>query len=155
MLLAFGAGIVTGGATLTGMQDGFDPMLGLVGGGGLLLVVVANMLATRRLELEEPESPRLPGEKYADRSKPRPHEATEASLNGVPFSESKKVTKPSGSGNGRVQQLNLRLEKVNRELQRANVKLGLGELSEEGYSKIVERLKHRRAQLEDELNKHR
>jgi hypothetical protein len=35
------------------------------------------------------------------------------------------------------------------------VKLGLGEISEDGYERIVERLKEQRAKLENELNKHR
>lgn len=153
ILLAFGAGIVAGGVALTGFQEGFDPMLGVVGGGAVVLLVVSNVLATRRVSQEDERQPRLPGEVYGDRSQPQPHEAAKTSLDGVPFSESKKVTKSPNGGNKRVRKLNKKLEKVNRELQRANVKLGLGELSEEGYNKIVDRLKEKRAKIEDELNR--
>lgn len=136
------------------MEQGFDPMLGVIGGGAIVLVLVSNLLATRRIEEHETDQPRLPGEKYADRDAPEPHQVAEDSLDGVPFSESKKVTNGS-AGNKRIRKLNAKLDKVNKELQKANVKLGLGELSEDGYEKIVGRLKKRRAQLEDELNKHR
>lgn len=155
VLLAFGAGIVAGGVALMGVREGFDPMLGLIAGGALVLVLVSNLLATRRIEETEPDSPRLPGEKYADRDAPEPHKVSEGDLEGVPFSASKKVTKGHNGANKRIRVLNKKLEKVNKELQRANVKLGLGELSEDGYEKIVQRLKKRRAQLEDELNRHR
>jgi ABC-type phosphate transport system auxiliary subunit len=137
------------------MKQGFDPMLGVIGGGSLVLVLVSNLLATRRVDEDEVDQKRLPGEKYADREAPEPHKTAEAEIDGVPFSESKKVAGSTNGGDKRVQKLNKQLEKVNRELQRANVKLGLGEISEDGYEKIVERLKKRRAQLEDELNRHR
>lgn len=155
ILLAFGAGIVAGGVGLTGMEQGFDPMLGVIGGGSLVLVLVSNLLATRRVQEDEPEHRRLPGEKYADRDRPEPHKTAEDDLEGVPFSESKKVASNGKAGDERIRKLNAKLDKVNKELQRANVKLGLGEISEDGYEKIVQRLKKRRAQLEDELNKHR
>jgi len=154
VLLAFGAGIVTGGVGLTGMEEGFEPMLGVIGGGALVLVLVANLLATRRIEDDDADQRRLPGEKYADREAPEPHQVKEEALEGIPFSESKKVANGHESGNERIQKLNEKLDKVNKELQRANVKLGLGEISEDGYEKIVQRLKKRRAQLENELNKH-
>lgn len=137
------------------MQDGFDPMLGLIGGGALVLVLVSNLLATRRIEDEDAERPQLPGEMYADADAPDPSSATETDLEGVPFDASKKVTKTHNGGNERLEKLTKRLDKVNKELQRANVKLGLGELSEDGYEKIVQRLKKRRAKLEAELNKYR
>ncbi|PSG96542.1 hypothetical protein BRD56_10265 [Thermoplasmatales archaeon SW_10_69_26] len=137
------------------MEQGFDPMLGMIGGGTLVLVIVSNMLATRRIEDDADDSPQLPGEKYADRDAPEPHQTADAELEGVPFSESKKVTNGANGGNKRIRELNEKLEKVNKELQRANVKLGLGEISEDGYERIVERLKEQRAKLENELNKHR
>lgn len=139
-----------------GIEEGFTPMLGVIGGGSLVLVLVSNLLATRRIDEQAGEARRrLPGEKYADRDAPEPHKAPNASLEGVPFSESKKVAQGANGSEKRVRKLSEKLEKVNKELQRANVKLGLGELSPEGYSKIVKRLKKRRAELEDELNQYR
>lgn len=147
---------MAGGVALTGFDQGFTPMLGVVGGGSLILVLVSNMLATRRIDEEAEEARRrLPGEKYADREAPEPHQAPDDSLEGVPFSESKKVAQGANGDAERVRKLNKKLKKVNKELQRANVKLGLGELSEDGYAKIVKRLKKRRAELEDKLNQHR
>jgi hypothetical protein len=43
------------------MEQGFDPMLGMIGGGTLVLVIVSNMLATRRIEDDADDSPQLPG----------------------------------------------------------------------------------------------
>lgn len=151
MFLSFGAGIVAGGVALRGMEETFTPMHMAIGGGALAMLVVANVLATRRIGDDEDEGRQLPGEKYADREEPQPHEVVDSELEGVPFDASKKVTSQA-NGSKREQKLRKQLDKVNKELQRANVRLGLGEISEEGYSKIVERLKKKRAQIEDKLN---
>lgn len=151
MFLAFGAGIVAGGVALRGMEQSFTPMHLAIGGGALALLVVANVLATRRIGDTDEDSRQLPGEKYADRDEPQPHEVVDSELEGVPFDASKKVTSQA-NGSKRQQKLRRQLDKVNKELQRANVRLGLGEISEDGYSKIVERLKQKRAKIEDKLN---
>lgn len=153
MFLAFGAGVVAGGVALRGLEETFTPTHAVIGGASLALLVVANVLATRRISEEDSESPKLPGEKYGDRSEPKPHEVVDSELEGIPFDASKKMTNQPNGSNKRVQKLNKQLEKVNKELQRANVRLGLGELSEDGYAKIVKRLKQKRAEIEDKLNR--
>lgn len=153
ILLAFGAGALAGVVGLAGLWGTFTPRLGLGAAGSLVLVIVAYVLATRRTPQPEPE-PRLPGERYADREAPDPNEETEPPENGrVPIADGSGAA-PRAEAEDPDADLRERLERVNKELQKANVKLGLGELSEEGYAKIVERLKKRRAKLEDQLNQH-
>lgn len=150
ILISFGGGLVAGVVAITGLQEGWSPALYTLGGASLVILLVANLLATRRFEAEEPSKP-LPGDLYGDRQAPEPHEVEPNELNGrVPFSESKSVTKTDADS--RQAKLYKRLDQLNKELQRANVKLGLGELSREGYSKIVEELKERRARVEAKLN---
>lgn len=108
------------------------------------------LLASRPFGKEDSSKP-LPGDVYGDREKPKPHKTEQGSLNGrVPFSESKKVTKSEKSSE--EQELYQQLENLNKQLQRANVKLGLGEISREGYTKIVKELKERRARVEAKIN---
>lgn len=150
ILISFGGGLVAGVVAITGLQQGWSPALYTLGGASVVILIVANLLAARRFEASEPSKP-LPGDLYGDRKAPKAHEIPETSLNGrVPFSESKRVAKPDSDP--RRAKLYQRLEQLNKELQRAHVKLGLGELSREGYSKIVEDLKERRASVEAKLN---
>lgn len=151
ILISFGGGLVAGVVGITGLQEGWSPALYTLGGASLVILLVANLLATHRWGSQETSKP-LPGDVYGDRKAPKPHEVDQGSLNGrVPFSESKNVAK--ADLDPETQKLYKRLDQLNKELQRANVKLGLGELSREGYSKIVEELKQRRAKVEAKLNK--
>lgn len=150
VLLSYGGGVIAGVIGITGLQSGFTPTLYTLGGSSLVILIVANMLAIDRFDADEDSKP-LPGDVYGDREAPKPHEVDNASLDGrVPFSESKDVAK--AEVDPEKKQLYERLEQLNKELQRANVKLGLGELSREGYTKIVEELKERRAKVEARLN---
>lgn len=150
ILISFGGGLVAGVVGITGMREGFTPALYTLGGASLVVLVVANLLATHRFDDPEESKP-LPGDLYGDREPPKPHEVQQASLNGrVPFSESKRVAKEQADP--RRAELYRRLDQLNKELQRANVKLGLGEISRDGYTKIVDELKERRAKVEAKLN---
>lgn len=149
-LISFGGGVIAGVIGITGLQEGFTPTLYTLAGASLVILIVANMLAMHRFG-EGEESKPLPGDVYGDREAPEPHKVDNTSLNGrVPFSESKQVAK--AEVDPQKKELYDRLEQLNKELQRANVKLGLGELSREGYTKIVEELKERRAKVEARLN---
>lgn len=150
VLISFGGGLAAGIVGLTGYQDGFSPMLYTLAGASLVILGVAFFLAHRTLPKAD-ASPPLPGDIYGDREAPEPHSVDPGSLNGrVPFSESKNVAK--AAQDPEKAELYNRLESLNKQLQRANVKLGLGELSREGYTKIVEELKERRAEVEAKIN---
>ncbi len=150
VLISFGGGLVGGIVGSTGVQDGWQPALYILGGASVVILGVALLLSTRTASKEEKTKP-LPGDVYGDREKPEPHSVDQGSLNGrVPFSESKSVAKSSKSPE--QQELYDQLENLNKQLQRANVKLGLGEISREGYTKIVKELKERRARVEAEIN---
>lgn len=150
ILISFAGGVIGGFVGVTGMQRGWDATLFVLGGAAFVIFLVANLLASRRFDTSEESKP-LPGDVYGDREKPKPHQVEQASLNGrVPFSESKEVAKTEVDSE--KAKLYKRLDQLNKELQRANVKLGLGEISHEGYSRIVEDLKERRAKVEAKLN---
>lgn len=150
ILISFGGGLVAGVVAITGLQEGWSPALYTLGGASLVILLVANLFAVRRFETEGSSKP-LPGDVYGDREAPKPHEVDQGQLNGrVPFSESKSVA--TADADPKRAKLYERLDQLNKELQRANVKLGLGELSREGYAKIVEELKERRARVEAKLN---
>lgn len=150
LLIAFGGGLSTGIVGLTGYNDGFSPVLLSLTVASLVILGVAFFLAHKTLPKPGSSTP-LPGDIYGDRKQPEPHNVDPGSLNGrVPFSESKSVSKTPQ--NPEKAELYKRLESLNKQLQRANVKLGLGELSREGYTKIVAELKERRAKVEAELN---
>lgn len=149
VLVAFGAGGGAGYVALTGLQEGWTALLYGLGGASGVALLIAVVLPSFQRGGSEGSKP-LPGDIYEDREAPEPREAEPPELDGVPFSESKGVDASSRSGEGG--ELEARLEKLNKQLQRANVKLGLGELSQEGYSKIVEELKERRARVEAKLN---
>lgn len=150
IFISFGGGVVAGAVGITGMLKGWNPTLYALAGASAVILIVANLLASSRFGNEGEGKP-LPGDVYGDRETPKPHEVDQGSLNGrVPFSESKNVAK--AEADPQKAKLYERLDQLNKELQRANVKLGLGELSREGYSKIVEELKERRARVEAKLN---
>ncbi len=150
VLIAFGGGLAAGIVGVTGYQEGFSPVTYSLGLASLVILGVAFFVAHKTLPKAGSTKP-LPGDIYGDRKQPEPHKVDQGSLNGrVPFSESKNVRK--APENPEKAELYERLESLNKQLQRANVKLGLGELSREGYTKIVEELKERRAKVEAELN---
>ncbi len=150
IVISFGGGVIAGMVLLNGFQEGWTATQGVLGATAVVLVLVANLVAVRRFPGDDGSTP-LPGEIYKDRKKPRIEDIETQDLNGrVPFSVSKRVAKKHV--NPELPKLYGRLEALNKELQRANVKLGLGQISKEGYTLIVEDLKKRRAQIEARIN---
>lgn len=119
----------------------------LVGGG----ILWASQMVSRRAFMTPEEQIPLPGEVYGDRDHPDPMGGEGTSLDGrIPFGQGKDVVKRDLDP--QVAKLQDKLKAINQQLQRANVKLGLGELSKEGYQRIVEELKERRGKVEQQLS---
>ncbi len=149
-LVAFAGGGLAGFALYAGLAQGWGstPILMVLVGGGILWV---SHLVARRAFLEPEEEIPLPGEVYGDRERPDPMGTEGTSLDGrIPFSQGKGVVKRDLDP--RVAELQDKLKGLNQQLQRANVKLGLGELSKEGYQRIVTQIKERRAKVEEMIS---
>lgn len=149
-LVAFAGGALAGFALHAALAGGWTstPVLMILVGAGILWVSHA---VARRAFLEPEEQIPLPGEVYGDREAPDPMGIDGTSLDGrIPFSQGKNVVKRDLDP--RMAELQDKLKALNQQLQRANVKLGLGELSKEGYQRIVTEIKERRAKVEQQIS---
>ncbi len=148
--IAFAGGGLTGFALYAGIADGWTstPILMIAAGIGILWA--SQMVGNRAFLRPEKKIP-LPGEVYGDRERPDPMGTGGTSLDGrIPFDQGDDVVKRDMDP--RIAELQGKLKTLNQQLQRANVKLGLGELSNEGYQRIVQELKQRRAKVEQQLS---
>lgn len=152
LLIAFAGGALAGFVGHAGLTAGFQTASLALATTGLVLLAVASFLVRQSLPGDGDHIP-LPGEVYQDAKPPNPMSNGSSDLGGrVPFRASKGVVERSS--NSQADDLHKRLAALNQALQRANVKLGLGELSSEGYTRVVEEIKSKRAEVEHRLTQH-
>lgn len=124
-------------------------LLALMAGGGLLFGV-SFLLLSAAIGGRDVDLP-LPGELYAGTQRPTMDDVRPPELMGrVPFSVGKGQARPAPRS-AHAEKLHNELSEINRQLQRAAVKLGLNQLSHEGYTLIVNELKKRRARIERQI----
>lgn len=143
-------GVLLGMALQAGLGNGWTAVsVGLAGGALALLglAVLFQHLAFR----DAPEDSRLPGDIYGKGTPAKAAAPPErAKLGGrVPFDQGKEVA--TRTRDPQTAKLYKQLEALNRQLQRAAVDLGLGQLSQEGYTMIVDELKKKRATVEQAI----
>jgi len=164
VLIAFGGGVMAGGVLYEGLTVTFTPTLYGLGGAALVVLLSAGALSTRGGVPESEKRAPLPDEVCGGGQSTKSAQAPEPESSDEPTSRSNRSSASSSTSKLAKQRsftdgetggsgLEAKLDEINKQLQRANVKLGLGELSEEGYERIVDELKQDRAKIEAKMDR--
>lgn len=133
--------------TLPSFQGIPGPVLAGGGLGVLMLVVGAGMLGGSAEPRSQPSEPKHDVVSDPERKRTK-HPSTAPGGTQVDRSGDPSPPKPQTKEEKQMDSIEEKIDAIDRRMSQAKVKLGTGELSPEGYQKVMEDLEEKRAELE-------